>query len=102
LYSRTRDFANGFAESLSSLDELIMLEIYPARELPISGVTSSMILEKCNAGHKQLVSKNELANTVAESSAEVIIMLGAGDIDVLVQEVVDAVQSQQKKGALNP
>ncbi|MGR6088230.1 MAG: UDP-N-acetylmuramate--L-alanine ligase [Arcticibacter sp.] len=102
LYSRTRDFANGFAESLSSLDELIMLEIYPARELPISGVTSSMILEKCTAGHKQLVSKNELANTVAESSAEVIIMLGAGDIDVLVQEVVEAVQSQQKKGALNP
>ncbi|MFM7900872.1 MAG: UDP-N-acetylmuramate--L-alanine ligase [Bacteroidota bacterium] len=102
LYSRTRDFADGFAESLSKLDELIMLEIYPARELPIPGVTSSMIMDKCTAINKKLVSKNGLADAIADSSAEIIIMLGAGDIDVLVQEVVDAIQSQKKKGALNP
>lgn len=102
LYSRTRDFADGFADSLSKLDELIMLEIYPARELPIPGISSSMILDKCNSGSKQLVSKDRLATVVAESSAEVVIMLGAGDIDVLVQDVVDAVQLQQTKGALKP
>lgn len=102
LYSRTRDFADGFADSLSKLDELIMLEIYPARELPIPGVTSSMILDKCTAGNKQLVSKSQLALAVAESSAELVIVLGAGDIDVLVHEIVEAIQSQKKKGALNP
>jgi len=102
LYSRTRDFADGFADSLSKLDELIMLEIYPARELPIPGISSSMILDKCNSDSKQLVSKGQLATVVAESSAEVVIMLGAGDIDVLVQDVVDALQLKQTKGALKP
>lgn len=102
LYSRTRDFADGFAESLSKLDELILLEIYPARELPIPGISSSMILEKCTASHKQLVTKSQLSATVSDSSAEVIIVLGAGDIDVLVQDVVEALQSNQKKGTLNP
>jgi hypothetical protein len=61
-----------------------------------------MILDKCNSDSKQLVSKGQLATVVAESSAEVVIMLGAGDIDVLVQDVVDALQLKQTKGALKP
>lgn len=102
LYSRTRDFADGFAESLSKLDELMMLDIYPARELPIPGISSSIILEKCTAGFKRLVTKDQLASDVAASSAEVVIVLGAGDIDALVQEIVDAVQLKQAKGVLKP
>jgi UDP-N-acetylmuramate--alanine ligase len=101
LYSRTRDFAEGFAKSLSDLDELVMLDIYPARELPIPGVNSSMILEKCTSKRKSLVSKNELAAQVADSDAEVVLILGAGDIDALVEEVVDCISNKVQIQAVN-
>jgi UDP-N-acetylmuramate--alanine ligase len=85
LYSRTNDFANGFAKSLSLADELLLLDIYPARELPIPGVTSEMILKDVALSKKQIVSKEELNDKVLEWSPEVVLTIGAGDIDKLVQ-----------------
>lgn len=100
LYSRTRDFADGFAESLSLADEVILLPIYPARELPIEGVNSEMILNKIQRDKKSLVQKEELAGwmeqyatTLNKEFGEVIITAGAGDIDTLVQplkKIIDA------------
>lgn len=87
LYSRTRDFADDFAASLSLLDELILLDIYPAREEPIPGVTSRMIFDKVTIAEKQICAKNELLDLLATQKYEVVLMAGAGDIDRLVQPV---------------
>jgi UDP-N-acetylmuramate--alanine ligase len=87
LYSRTRDFADDFAKSLSLLDELILLEIYPAREKPISGVDARLILDKVKLSKKIICSKSDLLNELEASNAEVFITLGAGDIDQLVMPV---------------
>jgi UDP-N-acetylmuramate--alanine ligase len=84
LYTRTRDFADGFAKSLSLLDELILLDIYPARELPVIGVSSEMILEKVTC-KKELCSKEELPERMKKYRPEVLLTLGAGDIDTLVE-----------------
>lgn len=84
LFTRTRDFAEGFSESLSLADSVILLDIYPARELPIEGVTSAMLLDGINTGHKELVAKEELMNRLDQTSPEVLVTLGAGDIDRLV------------------
>jgi UDP-N-acetylmuramate--alanine ligase len=91
LYSRTRDFANEFSESLSLLDDLYLLDIYPARELPIEGVTSEMLLEKINLEHKEVVTKEELLNKLNIKDIEVLLTLGAGDIDTLVQPLKDKI-----------
>ncbi len=80
LYSRTRDFVDDFATSLSQFDELILLDIYPARELPIEGVTSNWLLNKIDNRHKKLVSKKDLISQIHKSKAQVILTLGAGDI----------------------
>jgi len=87
LFTRTRDFADGFAESLSLLDSLLMLDIYPARELPIPGVTSSMILQNVTSAQKELCTKEELLKIIADRKPEVLLTLGAGDIDQLVQPI---------------
>lgn len=87
LYSRTRDFADGFAEVLSMADELILLPIYPARELPIPGVSSEMILEKVTQPNSKVVEKEALLKTVAEGKNELVITAGAGDIDTWVQPI---------------
>ena len=87
LYSRTQDFADDFAKSLSQFDELILLEIYPARELPIEGVTSSWLLSKVNNKNKQLVDKKELLNKIHESNAKVVLTIGAGDIGDEVKRI---------------
>jgi UDP-N-acetylmuramate--alanine ligase len=84
LYSRTRDFADAFAESLSLLDELLLMPIYPARERPISGVTSGMLLEKVTTSNKQLASQQEILTYVKQNRPEVILTIGAGDIDTLI------------------
>jgi UDP-N-acetylmuramate--alanine ligase len=81
LYSRTRDLADGFAESLSLLDRLILLDIYPARELPIEGVTADMIFQKVRIKDKMMCSKEQLMEVLFKSNIEVLITLGAGDID---------------------
>ncbi|MDR0749438.1 MAG: UDP-N-acetylmuramate--L-alanine ligase [Tannerellaceae bacterium] len=87
LYSRTRDFADEFASSLSLLDQLILLDIYPAREEPIPGISSRSILNKATVADKRLCSKDELPEVMARGKYEVVLMLGAGDIDRLVEPV---------------
>jgi UDP-N-acetylmuramate--alanine ligase len=89
LYSRTRDFADGFAESLSALDELILLDIYPAREKPIEGVSSKMIFDKVKLEKKILIDKQQLITVMNEREPEILITLGAGDIDQLVEPIVE-------------
>ncbi len=87
LYSRTRDFADEFAVSLSKLDELILLDIYPAREEPIEGVTSQLIFDKVTIKKKIMCSKDEVIDLLKNSHHEVVVTLGAGDIDTLLPEI---------------
>jgi len=87
LFSRTKDFVEGFAESLSQFDELLLLEIYPARELPIEGVNATWLLEKITSKNKQLVSKEKLLTHFKNSKAEVYITIGAGDIGEMVKDI---------------
>lgn len=84
LYSRTRDFAQGFSESLSLADDLILLDIYPARELPIPGVSSQMLLEHVTLQNKTICAKEELISLLRNRTPEVLVTIGAGDIDQLV------------------
>jgi UDP-N-acetylmuramate--alanine ligase len=90
LFSRTKDFVDEFAESLSKFDEIILLDIYPAREEPIEGVTSAWVLEKIENQHKKLVSKSMLINEVLASKANVIVTVGAGDISAEVPKIKQA------------
>lgn len=85
LYSRTRDFIDGFAEVLKLADELLLMDIYPARELPIEGVTSGWLLDKVNLEQKQLLSPESVLAFVKENRPELIVTVGAGDIDRLVK-----------------
>ncbi|WP_338357640.1 UDP-N-acetylmuramate--L-alanine ligase [Yeosuana marina] len=87
LYSRTRDFADDFAASLSQFDELLLLDIYPARELPIEGITSEWLLSKIKSENKQLVSKAELMSKIHESKAQILLTIGAGDIGEEVKHI---------------
>ena len=87
LFSRTRDFADGFAESLDLLDECLLLEIYPAREKPIDGVNSEMLLAKMKIRERKVFGKAELLEELRRQKREVIVTMGAGDIDRLVPEI---------------
>jgi len=87
LFSRTRDFLSEFARSISNFDEVMLLEIYPAREKPIPGVNSALLLDKITCEHKSIVSKKELPLKIKESSCEIKVMAGAGDIGVEVDKV---------------
>ena len=87
LFSRTRDFADGFAESLDMLDECLLLDIYPARELPIEGITSQMLLSKMKSERKCLLQKKEVLPYLNEHHPEVLMTLGAGDIDTLIEPI---------------
>ena len=84
LFTRTRDFAEGFSEVLSMTDELIMLDIYPARELPIEGVSSAMILDKVSIEAKQILSKEQTLDYIRAQKPELLLTVGAGDIDTLI------------------
>lgn len=92
LFSRTRDFAAAFAESLSQLDELILLDIYPARELPLPGITSSWLLTKVTAPTKALLQKGELLDALAKKSFDVLLTIGAGDIDRFVRPITEVLE----------
>ena len=87
LYSRTKDFVEDFATSLSLFDELILLDIYPARELPVEGVTSEWLLSKISIKKKQISTKEKLVENILKSNAPIIVMMGAGDIGELVEKV---------------
>jgi UDP-N-acetylmuramate--alanine ligase len=92
LYTRTRDFAEGFAEALDMADELLMLDIYPARELPIAGIDASTVLDKMQLQHKQLLGKAEAVAYVRQQRPELLLTVGAGDIDQLVEPLKQALE----------
>jgi UDP-N-acetylmuramate--alanine ligase len=96
LFTRTRDFADGFAESLDQLDELIMLEIYPARELPIKGVNSEMILSRMKNKNHVCCNKKNLMKHLDSSDFEILLTLGAGDIDTLIGPIKEFVVKKDK------
>lgn len=87
LFSRTKDQAAGFATSLAKADELVLLPIYPARELPMEGIHSEWLLDQVQMQHKQVLSKEDLLTYVDKHKPELVVMAGAGDIDTLVQPI---------------
>ena len=87
LFTRTRDFMDGFAESLSLADRVILLDVYPAREQPINGVTSAALLEKITAKNKMLCAKEELLDKLQQIDTELLMTIGAGDIDRFVPQI---------------
>ena len=87
LFSRTRDFADDFARSLDLLDECILMEIYPARELPIAGITSQMLLDKMKLSDKRICQKEDLLAELANKNLEVLMTMGAGDIDTFIEPI---------------
>lgn len=97
LFSRTRDFASGFAEVLDQADEVVLLPIYPAREKPIEGVDSNLIGRQLNRKKILLADKRELPDWVAQHDVELLLMAGAGDIDTLVKDVRNALMNKKQK-----
>ncbi len=87
LFSRTKDQADGFAASLDKADEVLLLPVYPARELPMEGVTSDLLLDKMNLAHKRVIGKTALLEWMEEHQPKLVVMAGAGDIDAMVQKV---------------
>jgi UDP-N-acetylmuramate--alanine ligase len=87
LFSRTKDFAEDFAKSLSQFDNLLLMEIYPARELPMEGVTSSWLLEQITSKNKKLVSKSTLIQEIINQKPEVLVTIGAGDIGEMILDI---------------
>ncbi len=93
LYSRTKDFADAFAESLDLADEVILLPVYPARELPVEGVNSEMILDKMKCKNKSIKTKEELLTWIKNNKTELLITAGAGDIDTLIAPIKEILNS---------
>ena len=87
LFSRTQDFMNEFALVLSEFDEVVLLDIYPARELPISGISAQVLLDKLNHSNKKLILKSAIKETIDNSNAELFAFLGAGDIGLEVEKL---------------
>ncbi len=96
LFSRTRDHAEGFAAILDDLDETILLPIYPAREKPIEGVASEMILEKMKSKNKRLLKKEDIPERLDIANLDVLITIGAGDIDMLVKPIEERLKRDRK------
>lgn len=94
LFSRTRDFADEFGESLSLADEVLLLEIYPARELPIEGVNSKMLLEKISKSEKNIIAKELLVEELTHPKREVLLTMGAGDIDRFIEPLTKCYQDE--------
>jgi UDP-N-acetylmuramate--alanine ligase len=91
LFSRTRDFADGFAKSLSAFDAVILLDIYPARELPMEGISAQWLMEKMTNNDKKNVTKDDLIAAILASDATIIVTIGAGDIGELVPSIKTAI-----------
>ena len=87
LFSRTKDFVDGFAKSLSKFDDVLLLDIYPAREKPIQGVTSAWLLEKIENPNKKLVAKENIIGEINNCKPEVLVTMGAGDIGLEVVKI---------------
>jgi UDP-N-acetylmuramate--alanine ligase len=98
LYTRTRDFYQDFADALSLLDEVILTEIYPAREQPIEGVTSQLIYDRLRPGiEKQMIQKKDVLQLVKSRTFDVLIVLGAGDLDNLVPQMATILNEKLRK-----
>ena len=95
LYTRTRDFAPEFAEALSEADRVILPEIYPAREKPIPGVTSEIIYEKLKSPHREMIQRKDLLNRIKNSNFEILMTLGAANLDVLLPDIKAILERQQ-------
>ena len=95
LYTRTRDFAEDFAKALSAVDRLILLDIYPARELPIPGVTSRIIFDRVTAPEKILIRREELMETLEKEKIDVLVTFGAGDIDRFTGAIAEMLTEQR-------
>ena len=91
LFSRTKDFADDFAKSLSNFDEVLLLDIYPAREHPMDGITSQWLMNKMTSKDKKLVSKQDLIPAILASDASVIVTIGAGDLGEIVPNIKNAI-----------
>lgn len=94
LFTRTRDFADGFAQSLSMVDKLILLDIYPAREEPIPGVTSDIIFDKVTAPEKVLIKKEELMDYLEKEELDVLITFGAGNVDRYIGPITEMLKKR--------
>lgn len=92
LYTRTRDFAAQFAEALSLADEIVLLDIYPAREEPIPGVTSKIIFDKISCKEKHLISKQLLTKTIKNINFDILLTVGAGDINTFIPEIIESIK----------
>lgn len=93
LYTRTRDFAPEFAEALSAADSVVLLDIYPARELPIPGITSKVIFDAVTAPSKQLITKAEFISTMSEMPFDILLCLGAGDMSDLLPDLISRINN---------
>ena len=96
LYTRTRDFADEFAQALSHADEVILLPIYPARELPIDGVTSEIILKNVKCAKKSIYSKENFINSIPLLNFDILLTIGAGDIVNLLPQICEQVKKQSR------
>jgi UDP-N-acetylmuramate--alanine ligase len=95
LFSRTQDLADDFAQSLALLDSLILLEIYPAREEAIPGINAAFLLEKVKLKDKQILEKDEICSVLKEKNEDIILTLGAGDIDRLVNPIYKTLKAKE-------
>lgn len=99
LYSRTRDFAEGFSQSLSMADEVLLMDLYPAREQPIPGVSSDMLFDAITSTVKVRCTKNDVVQRLEDMDVEVIATIGAGDIDTCVKPIKELLESKYQKQA---
>jgi UDP-N-acetylmuramate--alanine ligase len=95
LFTRTRDHAAGFAAILDEIDETILLPIYPAREKPIAGVTSEIIFNRMKSGNKKLIEKEDLPGKLDTGNLDVLLTIGAGDIDKLVKPIEEKLKRER-------
>jgi UDP-N-acetylmuramate--alanine ligase len=94
LYSRTRDFAPQFADALSLADQVVLLDIYPARELPIEGVTSKIIFDKIKSPVKLLIDKQCLTETIKNINFDILLTVGAGDINTFIPDILNSIKNK--------
>ena len=94
LYTRTRDLAAEFAQALSAVDKLILLDIYPARELPIEGVSSEIIFKDVTAAEKLLIRKEELMSVLEKEDIDVLVSFGAGNIDRYIAPITEMLEKR--------
>lgn len=95
LYTRTRDFYKDFADALSQLDEVILCDIYPAREQPIPGVTSQLIYDNLKPGvEKSMIHKEDVLDLVKNRDFDVLVILGAGDLDNYVPQIAKIIEAK--------